>query len=177
MYKIKFLVHRKSEDDDILLEAKAPVTKTVAYSDSDIEQASCHWKSMGLRRIMEITAFKGAKLTEAEIVEMFYSPSGKVLGKEFHKDIGPADLKVKAQLVKKYGEVKGKKVDNQSNTDPIDPDDAPAPKADWEGDPEKEKAFRKEVLYVKLKENEISFSHNTGTQKLIDKLKDNGIEV
>ena len=52
MYKINFLVSQEIKDEG--LSDPVITTKDVAYSESEIEIAACHWKAMGFKKLISV---------------------------------------------------------------------------------------------------------------------------
>lgn len=190
MYKINYLVRQELRDEG---GEPITVTKEIPYSEADIEIASCHWKAMGFKRILSVECIaqknhKGEmvkpKLSPSEIVEMFYAPVGKVNGKPYAIDVTAADLKVKTQLLAKYGnkvEVEKKKpeeeIDIDSEVAEIVGRNEPEEEKITFDSPDVEKEWRKEKLYPALKKAKIKFAFNQQTDQLVEKLTAKGIRI
>jgi hypothetical protein len=163
MYKIKFLSELATNR-----KGNKAVEKfhTVALSESEIERYSRQWKAMGFVEVKEVMTFEktdshpASKLSASEIIEMFYSPKLKVNGREVKIEIDEDDLLIKESLLKKYGKSAS----------------APKEKEPNANDPEDQKELRKRYFKA-LKDNGIGVAFNMTTEKLIEKAKENNIEI
>ena len=147
-YRIKFL--ESVSVDEITGEAKN-ITVSPAYEDGEqLDQMARNWKSIGLRRIIEIKLEGKNKLDEVGIVNKFYNEDTIK---------SASDQAVKEELLKIYGKKTGKAQESDESGS-----------ADVDTKELRESLYEKAKQLVKEGKLEKMPPRNVSTEKLADEL-------